>query len=492
MKKKITMLTMFLLASASVFAQYSTPGDGETYTLNDIVTQSDGVLTQEQGVYYLHENLEIAVSDTLKIMQDGSLLIAPEMRITVAGVFEIDAPESFLLDTSVEDEKFEGVRVEVDANLLWNNVVMQNGGGIRILTELTSVITNTEFKYNYGGVATGAVLSLSRGSHIIENNRFIENETPSVASAGNATASPYIVGNFIQANNQGNSNRPQINMGPTGVATDTIKIINNTIIGDRDKTRVGGISVSALIGGNVNAIIRDNNIVDNRYGITIAGPNVWTEIKGNIIEDNDTEGNPGLGGSGINLLTQNPTSYEVFITENQVRRNLWGVTLQNDAKANLGDDENNPGNNVFSENMNGGETYALYNNTSNDIMAMHNCWTEDVNITLEDAEEVIFHSVDDSSLGTVTFDPVSCAILGVEEVAVSKVLLAPNPADSFVVLQGANEFNKAVIYNVLGKEVSRFAIGSDSQQINLNLKSGVYFVRMQNNQQQITKKLVVK
>src|SRR5690625_2859547 len=133
-------------------------------------------------------------------------------------------------------------------------------------------------------------------------------------------------------------------MGPTGAATDTIKIINNTIIGDRDKTRVGGISVAALIGGNVNAIIHDNTIIDNRYGLTIAGPNVWAEIKGNLIEDNDTEGQPMLGGSGINLLTQNPTKYDVFITENQIRRNLWGITMQYDAMANLGDDENNPGN----------------------------------------------------------------------------------------------------------------------------------------------------
>src|SRR5699024_11610340 len=64
------------------------------------------------------------------------------------------------------------------------------------------------------------------------------------------------------------------------------------------KTRVGDISVAALIGGNVNAIIHDNTIIDNRYGLTIAGPNVWAEIKGNLIEDNDTEGQPMLGGSG--------------------------------------------------------------------------------------------------------------------------------------------------------------------------------------------------
>lgn len=492
MRKKITFLAVFLFASASVFAQYSTPGNGETHTLDDLVTQSEGILTHEDGVYYLHENLEITVSDTLNIIENGSLLIAPEVRITVAGVFQINAPDSFLLDSSQEEEKFEGVRVEENANLLWNNVIMQNGGGVRILSGLTSSITNSEFYTNYGGVASSAVIYFSKGYHLIENNTFIENEQPAVSSAANSTAYPLIKGNYIEFNNQENSNRPQINMGPTGAATDTLKIINNTIIGDREKTRVGGIAVTAYLGGNVNAIISNNNIVDNRYGITVVGPNVWTEIKGNTIEDNDSEGNPDLGGSGINLMTQDPTSYEVYITENKIRRNLWGITMQNDAKANLGDNENNPGNNVFSENGNNGEIYALYNNTPNDIMAMHNCWIEDANITLEDAEEVIFHSVDDSTLGTVTFDPVSCAILGVDDVIRSEVRLAPNPANGMVVLYGANEFNHAIIYDVIGKEVSRSAIGSDAQQINLSLKSGVYFVRMQNDQQQITKKLLVK
>jgi len=492
MIKKITILILFVFATAPAFAQYSTPGTGETYTLDDLVAQSNGVITEDAGNYSLHEDLQIAVSDTLQIIENGSLLIAPEMQITVSGVLEIDAPDNFLIDCSEEGEKFEGIRVEVDANLLWNNVTMQNGGGIRMLTELTASITNSEFYDNFGGVATGGVLSISRGSYIIENNRFIGNETPAVASASNATASPSIIGNYIQANNQEDSNRPQINMGPTGVATDTIKIINNTIIGDRDKTRVGGISVSALLGGNINAIIQDNDIRDNRYGLTIMAPNVWAKIKGNIIEDNNSEGLPNLGGSGINLITQDPTKYEIIVTENQIRRNLWGVTMQYDAKVNFGDDENNPGNNVFADNRNGGQTYALYNNTNNDIMAMHNCWTEDPNITLEDAEDVIFHNHDDDSLGVVTFDPVSCAILGVEELTESKIILAPNPASQFVVLYGVNEFDQAAIYDVLGKEVLRFSIENDSQQVDLNLKNGVYFVRIQNNQQQVTKKLIVK
>src|SRR5690625_1634387 len=110
MMRKITILILMFLVSATVFAQYSTPGNGLVYTLDDLVANSEGALTEDEGIYYLHEDLTIAVSDTLQVMDNGSLLIDPELRITVAGVFEVDAPDSFLMDCSVIDEKFEGVR----------------------------------------------------------------------------------------------------------------------------------------------------------------------------------------------------------------------------------------------------------------------------------------------------------------------------------------------------------------------------------------------
>src|SRR5690606_36470629 len=101
----------------------------------------------------------------------------------------------------------------------------------------------------------------------------------------------------------------------------------------------------------------------NRYGITIAGPNANVQIINNIIEDNNTQGNPNLGGSGINLNA--PTGGQtITLTGNQIRRNLWGITIQGSSDANLGDDADNPGGNVFADHGNGGDVYALYNNGS--------------------------------------------------------------------------------------------------------------------------------
>src|SRR5690606_1485815 len=129
-------------------------------------------------------------------------------------------------------------------------------------------INNSTLTNNVSGVSTGAVISLSRGTPQITNNTITFNETPAVSSGANNQVSAYIFNNYIEGNNQANNNRPQINMGAT-MATEPLQIIQNTIIGDRDLTMAGGIAVANLVGGSVNAIIDDNIVRDNRYGMTI-------------------------------------------------------------------------------------------------------------------------------------------------------------------------------------------------------------------------------
>lgn len=212
MNRIITSFLMLFVALSTSYAQYITPGNGEVYSLDDLVSLSDGILTKVADTYLLQENLQIEAADTLRITQDGVLHLAPEVQIDVFGVLEINAPEEFLLDCSEEGEEFRGIRIEEEAILSLNNTVVKNGGGIRLLTELPTSITNSGFYGNYGGVATGGVVNMSRGVHLIEGNTFIGNDTPAIASAGNSTASPQIINNYFEANNLSNSNRPQINM----------------------------------------------------------------------------------------------------------------------------------------------------------------------------------------------------------------------------------------------------------------------------------------
>src|SRR5690606_38649356 len=103
-------------------------------------------------------------------------------------------------------------------------------------------------------------------------------------------------------------------------------------------------------------VIDSNLVRNNRYGITIAGGNINGQINGNIVDSNDTQGSPMLGGSGISLSSSSG-NLNVTAAYNEFNYNLWGITLIEQASINLGDTlaaTYNEGKNKFSRNGNGG------------------------------------------------------------------------------------------------------------------------------------------
>jgi hypothetical protein len=66
----------------------------------------------------------------------------------------------------------------------------------------------------------------------------------------------------------------------------------------------------------------------------------------------------------------------------------------------------------------------------------------------------------------------------VNEFEQSSLVIYPNPADNFVVLQNAKVGNKLDLFDVVGKKVRSFNVESESQQLDISdLKTGVYFAR---------------
>src|SRR5690606_23933618 len=136
------------------------------------------------------------------------------------------------------------------------------------------------------------------------------------------------------------------------------------------------------------------------YGITVTGSNVRALITNNIITDNNTQGNPNLGGSGINL--NGGVTNVSIVSGNRITGHLWGITLQNAVMTNLGDTAAasfNPGGNSFAGNGNGGVVYALYNNTPNAVPAMNNCW--DYVNPMTDPDSIATVIVDASDINTL-------------------------------------------------------------------------------------------
>jgi len=492
--KKITitiLLTLFTVGSILAQVTYTTPNDGGTYTLDDIATLSPSTVTVSGTDYTLLENLEISENDTFLIDQDLTLSIDIDLLITVFGAFNItaDAATITAIDTA---NPYEGFRFEEFSSIDLQNTTIEYGGGLRVLTEDFSIDNCTLTNNVEGGAASGGVISLFRGTPQITNNTITFNALPAVSSGANSGVSPNISNNYLEGNNQSNSNRPQINLGITN-SSDTLRIIQNTIIGDRSLDMVGGIAVANFFGGagNILARIDDNTIVDNRYGMNIVGTNSFAYVTNNIIEDNETQGLPNSGGSGISLNSSS-AGMEVIASGNEFRRNLWGITVIGEASINLGDGEDNSGENVFSENGNGGVTYAIYNNTANTLQAKNNCWIEGQESEEQQVEDVIFHVVDDSTLGEVIFDPFLCGVLNVNENTFANFNFYPNPASSQIQFNNQFSFKTLNIYNVTGKLVSETSLIEGENTVKTNLPSGVYFARFSNDSGSTTEKLVIK
>ncbi len=489
MKKFILTISFILCTVVFSFAQdYTTPNTGVTWTLNDIAAASPATITVSGTNYTLMGNLTVAENDTVIIDSELTLSINADLLVTVFGTFRIAAAGETVTITAVDQNApYKGFRFEESSDIELQNVNIEYGGGLRVLTEAFSLL-DCSLKNNVAGATTSAVVQLSRGNPEIIGNSFLFNYLPAIGSAANAQVSARIEDNYLEGNNQENSNRPQINLGVTK-ANDELLIKNNTIIGDPTLDMVGGIAVANFVGGNIKAIIDGNTIRNNRYGITIIGPsdNVW--ITYNIIEDNDIQGDPMLGGSGISLNTSTART-EVLVFNNEIRRNLWGITVIDQASIYLGLSDV-PGNNVFSDNGNGGEIYALYNNTPNPIYAGLNCWIEGQQSTAQQVEDVIFHRVDDPTLGEVIFDPFLCGVLGVADNTAENFSFYPNPVKKEINFNNIFSFEKAEIFGIQGELISSRNISEGQQTLQIDLPSGVYFVNFSNKTQKVTKKMIV-
>lgn len=488
MKKHFLFVCTLLLIGFQTIAQtYTTPNTGVTWTLNDIASASPSTITFSGTDFTLLENLIIAENDTILIDSNIDLGVEDGLLITVFGTFNVTADEVSIF--GIDQMSFEGFRFEENSEINIQNTTIEYSGGLRVLTETFS-IDNCTLTNNTEGATTSAVIQLSRGIPQITNNTITFNQLAAIGSAANADVSANISNNYLEGNNQSNSNRPQINLGTT--RNDAPLIIDqNTIVGDVNLDMVGGIAVANFIGGSINAEISNNTIRDNRYGITILGNNAVVNITNNIIEDNNTQGDPLLGGSGISLNTSSP-GMDVITTGNEIRRNLWGITLIGEASINLGDGtSDSPGENIFSENGNNGDVFALYNNTGNTIEAKNNCWVEGVPNDLSTAEEVIFHQVDDATLGEVLFDPVNCEFLGLADQNLAAFILYPNPANNKINFSNTPGFTTLSLFNLQGKMVLSEEISVDSNEINFNLTSGVYFARFSNDATTVVRKLII-
>lgn len=415
MRKLFTLLFLFTALMAQ--AQYTTPGTGVNWSLDDLVANSGGTVIWNGAQYEITATLTIMPQDQINILGDVTVLFHQLAGIVSEGTLIIDAPaQSYFTaqDTTLTADRWRGFKL-IDGHVTHiKNATFSFGGGLRVQTGTFSIDGSTLYKNFYksgssaGSYTSSAAIDIS-GNASVTNCSFILNQRGAVASGSNIPCAANIRNNYMFGNTTDNTNRPQINMGPSG-ENDTTFIVGNTVIGN-GSTNSGGIAYSSLLGIAGNVVIDSNFVDQNRYGITLTGSPINSAIRYNTVTNNNIQNNPALGGSGLNFTASSASSnQQVMVTGNVISGNLWGITIIGYPQVNMGDSAVatfNPGGNVFSDNGNEGILYDLYNNGPVNQTAMYNCW----GVPAQDSaniETVIVHVVDDASLGRVNFMP-SCA-----------------------------------------------------------------------------------
>jgi hypothetical protein len=478
--KNMKILLTALAAVSFILAngQYTSPDESLNLTLDDLVEDSEGAVVFVDDTYEIYEDITIALSDTL-IIDDASVVIADSVLITIEGGFYCTTSSFTQLNCC--DAYYEGFRFEETAVADIFNTSFLYGGGIQVLTgDFRMEASNVSFQST--GQTTSAALDLSTGKPKIINSNFLENEVAAIGSAANSDPAPLIQGCTFNGNVTGNTNRPQVNLGPSGA--DTAIVRQNVFLGNPELTNVGGFSFSQFLNGEGHLVFKDNVVSGNRYGVNVFGSNITSHIQDNVLQNNNTQNEPNLGGSGISISGFGENSH--VILGNLFEGNLWGITLLENAQANLGEIENpeiGAGGNLFNNNGNGGEIYALFNNTANTVYAQGNCWdTSDEDPTLAEAEAVISHVVDDPELGEVIFDPLgSCSILSTQSKKVSGLKIYPNPGNGNLYVSAEESLGNIEVIDLSGKRVFQLNLNqSNSAQLDLTqLPDGFYLIRVE-------------
>ena len=396
MKHIITLL--LTLSVTFVHAQIVTPGLGQTYTFQDFATAyPTSVTSSSSGHYTLLQDITVSTGDTLLLdANTQEILFYNPITLTIHGTVA-SAPRTDTLlvtcNTSNCNGDFYEILLDNAEGSRFANILFEYGNHIQVMQSEVS-FEQCVFRY-----FQESCIKYSNANPVIENCTFYENRKAVISSAANVTGAPVIRYNTFYHNVLNNINQPQINLGP-GNAGDTIVIEGNHIEGCVAMS--GGIAIANLLGvGHTNAIIRNNTVVNNRYGYTQQGPGIDAIIEDNTFKDNNLETNPMNGGSGISIYGSD-TTCRAKLRRNLITGNLWGLTAINKHRIDMGT-VNDPGNNCLFNNSNGGVEYNLYNNATCDIEAVGNFWGSNDSTY---AESVITHYADNSQYGLVNYLPV--------------------------------------------------------------------------------------
>ena len=321
MKKILPLVLIFIGFISSLQAQWTSPGNGTTYTMSDLVAAANGNVTNDGTEFTIRNDLTISANDVLVINDEVTKIDAPGVLITIKGTIQSTNTMRVPIYGTM-DNPF-SMRFENATECELNKMYFSDGAGIQVIESQVAFI-DCKFLY-FTTDYCSAVVNFMNCNPRFQECIFMINDGPAISSPANGHGSPYIVNCTFDENvKEPNTNNPQVNLGPGG--DDTIRIIGNTFDGTFCQATVGGLSISDLIGtGATKVLLKDNIIKKHRYGYNQQGMTISSVIKSNQFIDNNKETNPMNGGSGISIygLSEN---CQAILRDNTITGNLWGIT----------------------------------------------------------------------------------------------------------------------------------------------------------------------
>ncbi|MGN0033305.1 MAG: T9SS type A sorting domain-containing protein [Candidatus Limimorpha sp.] len=464
MKSFLILSFIVLGLSFNLNAQWISPGNGTSFTMQDLVAVSNGAVSSiGDGSFSIVQDITISENDILSLTDDVTSIEVDEVTVLVKGsLFSNISDGNMLTITALNDDftlRFENATLEM------YNTAISKCGGIKLI-ETEAAISNCEFSYFTTKDCNGAFDYFKCDPSFL-NCYFHDNQGAAIISGANIQGSPKIMDCVFERNVLSNINVPQINLGPGG--QDSIYIVGNSVIGGISNMS-GGISISDLLGtGATKALVKDNIVKDNRYGYNQQGQTISSLVIGNSFVDNNLETNPMNGGSGISVYGSS-TECKALIRDNLITGNLWGVTAIYYHGVDLGT-QDDFGNNFIFGNGFDGVMYELYNNAFSDIEAVGNWWGT---AEADEVEDRIYHKNDDSSLGLVNYTPFLTDD-GYNELVSNDFNVFPNPVSDVLRVEGDMAGNVS-LFDISGRRI----INCDNAQVIdvSGLARGVYLVRI--------------
>ena len=458
MKKIYAFLFMVSMAAGAMAQGFVSDGTGNVYTFNSLSQiEGTGVTLQDDGSYLVAEDFTISEGDVLQMDNNAVIKMAHGVRITISGDADFAPADTAVVTHDAEGSNPKGFWMLGDngnanlKNVTFEYVAVTFGGVNSSLHADNCTFTKTTKDTNSSGALA---FNASCDNNVVENCYFIDNYYNAIGNGATNPVGIIIRNCLFWHNTNSNRNKPQINLTVGGDYD--VLITDNQIIGGQF-TLSGGIALSNMMGlaHSGTNIVENNYITDNRYGITTIG-GVDAIIRNNTMIDNHYETNPNNGGSCISIYDSSSSS-NIYIEGNWMEGGFWGITIVTGApNVNVGKVEDpeaedyNPGNNTFVNNGFDGAFYDLYNNGTGTVYAQGNTWNVEEQ-TQENIEEVIYHQVDDPSKGLVIFMPAHQD----DPVAVEEIMEANHADNLYYNLMGVPSETPAApgIYIHNGKKI---------------------------------------